>query len=279
MRSAVFAALALLSLTGTARAQESVSFPVALAGGDTLTLTAKVFRPPGDAPRPAVVLVHGCSGVGNATRRWPKVLNELGYVAMMIDSFGGRGVKEVCTRGSRPVEARDRARDIAGAVDWLKARPFVRPDRVAVLGQSHGAAATLFAALREDGGRPLPAPGFAAAIAFYPDCSLRGRTDKRFEVLRPTLVLIGEKDDWTPAERCRDLLPRIGGAPLELRTYPDALHAFDSVGVAPRYRPEVSNRTKPGGCCGAWIGYHEASYLDARARVAAFLAQHLGGAR
>ncbi|MCW5747079.1 MAG: dienelactone hydrolase family protein [Alphaproteobacteria bacterium] len=259
-----------------AGAQSTVSFPVALPDGQPLTLTAKLFRPAGDEPRPAVVLMHGCGGVSNATRRWPAVLNGWGYAALMVDSFGGRGVKEVCTGGTRPVNARDRAFDIAGATTWLKTQSFVRAERIAVIGQSHGGAATLFATLKEDGDRrPLPEPGFAAAVAFYPDCTLRGRTEKRFDAQRPTMILIGDKDDWTLSQRCHELLPRLTGAPVSLHTYPDALHGFDSVGLVPRFRPEVRNRNKPGGCCGAWIGYDEAAYRDARGKVDAFLRQHL----
>jgi dienelactone hydrolase len=266
-----------LAVGGPVAAQVDVSFPAPLPNGTTLTLTAKLFRPAGEAPRPAVVLMHGCSGIANATRRWPPVLVDWGYVTLMVDSFAGRGVKEVCTRGARPVSPRDRAFDVAGATDWLKAQPFVRADRIAVIGQSHGGATTLFATLREvDATSPLPMPGFAAAVAFYPDCTLRGRTDRRFEALRPTLILIGDKDDWTPAGWCRDLMPRLRGAPVTLHIYPEALHSFDSVGLKPLYRPEVANRSKPGGCCGAWIGYDAQAYRDAVAKVEAFLRQHLG---
>lgn len=269
--------VALALASAPAAAQTSVSFPVALPSQQPLTLTAKLFRPTANDPRPAVVLVHGCAGISNATRRWPKVLTDWGYVALMVDSFGGRGVKEVCTRGAFAVDARDRAHDIAGAVAWLQAQPFVRADRIAVIGQSHGGAATLFATLKEDGDRrSLPTPGFAAAIAFYPDCSLRGRIDKRFEVQQPLMILIGDKDDWTPSAKCHELMPRLRGAPVALHTYPNALHSFDSVGMAPRYRPEVSNRNLPGGCCGAWIGYDEEAYRDALVKVEAFLRQYLG---
>ncbi len=254
----------------------AVSFAGPRAGNE-LVLSAALFRPDAAAPRPAVVVVHGCGGVGQGVRDWGRRLAESGYVGLVIDSFGGRGVKEVCTRGGATVDARDRAWDIAGAVAWLKAQPFVRPDRIAVQGHSHGGAATLFATLGQAGDRsPPPEPGFVAAVAFYPDCSLRGRTEARFEVRRPLVVLVGEKDDWTPADRCRELLPRLSGQPVALHTYADAYHGFDTVGSKPRYRPEVGNRNKPGGCCGAWIGYNEAAFRDASERLRSFWERHLG---
>ena len=49
----------------------------------------------------------------------------------------------------------------------------------------------------------MPAQGkkFRAAVAFYPPC--RGF---RGNVTIPTLILIGERDDVTPAADCRDLV-------------------------------------------------------------------------
>ncbi len=53
----------------------------------------------------------------------------------------------------------------------------------------------------------------------------------------PTLILIGEDDDWTPADACRKLVEgrddwgisrqKGAGAPIRLVVYPGAYHAFD----------------------------------------------------
>jgi dienelactone hydrolase len=53
----------------------------------------------------------------------------------------------------------------------------------------------------------------------------------------PTLILIGERDDWTPAEACRKLIAgqddlgvsrqKSDGVPMQLIVYPGAYHAFD----------------------------------------------------
>lgn len=265
------------SIAGQAlAAPETVKF-TATPRHERLTLDGKLYRPSTGTPRPAVIVVHGCSGQGSGARTWGGVLSKWGYVALVIDSFTGRGVKEVCTRAGGRVDARDRAWDIDGAAAWLKAQPFVRADRIGLMGQSHGGAATLFATLRDRAeNAPPPTPAFVAAIAFYPDCTLRGRTAKRFEVQRPLLILIGEKDDWTPADKCRDLLPRLSGKPFELHTYADAVHAYDNPGSKLRFRAEVSNRNKPGGCCGAWVGHDAQAYRDTLKRVEAFWLTHLG---
>jgi len=278
MRAACLILLLFATFGGEAfAAPEAVKFPVTVRR-EQLTLDGKLYRPSTSAPRPAVIVVHGCSGQGSGARTWGEVLSKWGYVALVIDSFAGRGVKEVCTRAGGRVDARDRAWDIDGAAAWLKAQPFVRADRIGLMGQSHGGAATLFATLRDGADKsPPPMPAFAGTIAFYPDCTLRGRTTQRFEVQRPLLILIGEKDDWTTADKCRELMPRLSGKPFELHSYADAYHAYDNPGSRLRFREEVTNRNKPGGCCGAWVGYDEPAYRDTLKRVDAFWRLHLGG--
>ena len=41
--------------------------------------------------------------------------------------------------------------------------------------------------------------GLKAAVAYYPSCSAQFDRD----VAVPLLILIGDKDDWTPAADCR----------------------------------------------------------------------------
>jgi dienelactone hydrolase len=53
----------------------------------------------------------------------------------------------------------------------------------------------------------------------------------------PTLILIGEADDWAPADECRNMVDgrddwgisrqKGEGVPIRLVVYPDAYHAFD----------------------------------------------------
>ncbi len=85
----------------------------------------------------------------------------------------------------------------------------------------------------------------------------------------PTLVLIGEADDWTPAERCRDMVAhsRPDGAAIALTVYPGAHHAFDVVELKPGTRS-----------LGHWLEYNEAAAKDAEEKTRAFLATNLDGA-
>src|SRR5262245_29236345 len=52
-----------------------------------------LVRPHGDGPFPAVVQFHGCAGVEAESFRWARWLADRGYVSLVVDSFGPRGVK------------------------------------------------------------------------------------------------------------------------------------------------------------------------------------------
>jgi dienelactone hydrolase len=64
---------------------------------------------------------------------------------------------------------------------------------------------------------------FKAAVAYYPLCSVAAE-----ELSIPTLIMVGELDDWTPAKYCDMWMKtRSGrGAPAKLIVYPGAYHAL-----------------------------------------------------
>ena len=78
--------------------------------------------------------------------------------------------------------------------------PFVDPDRVAVLGFANGGRLALMSV--EHGYLEQASPTkFRAAVAFYPRClGFKG------EMTAPTLILIGELDDWALAKECRNMV-------------------------------------------------------------------------
>ena len=92
-----------------------------------LRLPAVVYEPAGTGPFAAVVMLHGCSGmrtrtgeIGAIYRVWAERLAQAGYLGVVLDSFSGRGIEEICTQQQRTLSAaRDRARDAYVALDWL----------------------------------------------------------------------------------------------------------------------------------------------------------------
>jgi len=196
---------------------------------DGIVIGGHLGRPEGDGRRPAVVALHGCGGLftprgGRISSRhtdWAERLVAAGYVVLLPDSFGSRGLGAQCTTREREMRPRDRVGDAVGAADWLAVQPFVDPARIALLGWSNGGSTVLWAV----SGQVRPAGSdWRVAIAFYPGCRLPAGSE-RWKPRLPLHILIGAIDDWTPPEPCRELTDR---GPVELIEYPGAYHAFDT---------------------------------------------------
>ncbi len=251
-----------------------------LTPGAPETITARLTRPSGAGPFPAVVVLHGCGGVSPQMDRWARWLAARGHVALVVDSFGPRKVSGDCLPESPddiPVTAR--FDDAMGALRWLQAQPFVRADRVAAMGFSQGgvyAIAVINGPSLERARRrgvALPEPGFAAAVGVYPGGCFSLVKER---VVRPLLVLIGEADDWTPAAVCREMVEsmRARGADASIVVYPGAFHYFDVEGQPREVLAHVGNQYRAGGR-GATVAYQAEAAADAFRQVEAFLCQHL----
>jgi dienelactone hydrolase len=218
-------------------------------------------------PSPAVVLLHGCNGDWRRLdERWAKKIASWGYVTLTVDSFGPRGLQDTCNSGAPA----DLGFDAYRALNFLVQQPFVDPGRVAALGFSQGGWLALTSV--EHGAVEQAALNkFHAAVAFYPPCL--GFKDN---MTVPTLVLIGELDDWTPASECRNMVDgrddwgisrRKGdGAPISLVVYPDAYHGFD-----------VPSLRTPARFLGHRLEFNQAAADQSVAALRAFLSETIGG--
>jgi dienelactone hydrolase len=222
--------------------------------GTPLMLTGKLTKPIGDGPFPTVVLLHGCGGISNLRdAQWAKRLASWGYVALQVDSFGPRGLSNVCTDVPLAFSiVPKRAQDTYDAKSYLSELPFVDRNRIGVMGWSHGGITLLsMVGQKRDN-------SFRSAIAFYPLC-YRNLTDLN----APLLILIGEKDDWTHAWRCSETMPPAQiGHEVILKIYPDSYHGFDAEGV-------------DFVIAGHRIRYNQAAAADAILQVKTFLTKYL----
>ncbi|MEA2811674.1 MAG: hypothetical protein QOJ17_5815 [Rhodospirillaceae bacterium] len=228
-------------------------------------LPAYLARPSGAGPFPAVVVLHGCGGLNNVAVTWADRLASWGYVALALDSLTPRHRTNACGSGSQ-----EQPFDGYQALKFLASQPFVRAHRVAVLGMSLGGGSVL-TALERGLVEPMFPLKFRAGVAFYPWCA-----GTLGIMTAPTLVLIGELDDWTPAAACRDMAagetgaygpPREPGdrSMVELVVYPDTHHSF----VASELRSGVR-------LYGHWLEYNDAATQDAANRVKSFFKRTLG---
>ena len=248
-------------------------------GGTAVVLPGQWFPTSGPTPAPAIVLMHGCGGPfdsrGRLGTRYTELaarLNALGIHALVTDSLGPRGEKELCTQpvGQRRVTQLQRRRDALGALQWLAAQPGVDPKRLGLLGWSNGGSTVLAALNRRHPEVAAAAVQPSLAVAFYPGCE--AELARGFEPTAPLLMLLGELDDWTPAASCKALSHAASVSStrptVQWESYAGAYHGFD--GTAPvRLRLDVPNGAHPGQ--GVHVGAEPAARAAAAARMAQFL--------
>ncbi len=225
------------------------------------TIKGYLSRPAGAGPFPAVVYLHGCGGLSEQSRasagaqftRW-------GYVTLAVDSFTTRGIAQACL----DVPIAHREADAIGALIYLSKLAFVDPTRIAVVGHSQGGMVALeVASFHSFDIFEMPAGlRYKAAVAFYPSCSAA-----EDQVTIPTVVFIGELDDWSSVKRCEGWMARRAGkgAPVKLVVYSEAYHSFDNpeLRIAVRY-------------FGHWLKYDAEAAGRSTAEMRDFLAAQLG---
>lgn len=275
------AILFLLSSIAAAPVTAQQAVRIKVDGGTPETrmdIPGTIYKPAAKGPAPAVALFHGCGGVGMNLSRMADLLKSWGYLALVVDSFSSRGIKDTCgwNKWPTPADAEKRALDIDAAALWLAARNDVDPHRMAFMAYSYGGGVGLFRTLTAKTDSRLPT-GWRAAVLVYPDCDQADGIGARLRPRLPTLVTMGELDDWTPVARCRSLFDRVVADRdwIDLRVYPGAHHSFDALGLSVRYFEGAGNSSKPNRCCGAHYGAHEPTWRTFVADVKAFLEKNL----
>jgi dienelactone hydrolase len=202
--------------------------PIALAGH---------LRIPKVGPdkQPAVILMHGGQGpdgMGGIYDEWTRVLTEAGIATFAVDSFTGRGIVNLPADVAK-VGPLTRTVDAYRALEVLAKHPMIDPERIVIMGFSHGSLAAMYSNVARF--RKTHGPSnvqFAAHISVYGLCTATFREDE--DVTKPILMLHGTADDTVPIEACRAYADRLSKAGKTVRfiEYPDAHHNYDT----PKYR-------------------------------------------
>ena len=176
-----------------------------------------------------------------------------GMAILIVDSFTPRNEpKGVCANldGGKASQYFTRgSNDALAAVAVLKAMPEIDTKHIFLVGFSYGAISSLQAI--DSKNAASRDSGVAGVIAYYPFC---------YDGVDPsvrTLVLIGEKDDWTPAAKCQAVT---GKTNFEVVVYPGATHVFNMPSE------------KPLDVLGHHLVYDEKATQDAQERADAFMA-------
>lgn len=276
LANSAFAATATTVMLATAPAT------VAFNSADGKTeLTGYLYAPTSAPPHPAIVMLHGRSGLYSTLKRgtytadslsarhrmWGELWAKEGYVALLVDSFGSRGHPAGFPKHSyqdRPAEVSERSvrpLDAYGALAYLRSRGDVIGDRIALHGWSNGGMTVLSAIAYDQPGivHADPIRGFRAALAQYPSCGTQVQ-ELSYKPYAPLLVLVAAADDEVSPEVCRRFgeTMRAGHQPVELVVYDGAEHSYDDPGKTKQ--SHAPNR---------------AALLDTRQRAAQFFMRHL----
>ncbi|XWN33628.1 MAG: prolyl oligopeptidase family serine peptidase [Devosia sp.] len=260
-----------------------------LDGASGRTLNAWMTMPASSEPAPAVLFLHGCSGLGEfgsifgIYRGWADIFHQAGYAVLMIDSAGSRGLGHTCRPGpERSTMYRERPSDAYAGLSYLQSLDGIDDGRIFLIGWSQGGGIALLTMNSESIGRPEPAPthDFRAAAAFYPAaCSSRLQTQPyttvepgTWRTVAPIIIFQGAKDNWTPPEPCLAFVAEASsrGEPVEIVLYPDAVHAFDAPDMPLRRREEVT--TSRGEV--PLVGANEDARSDAVQTLLSYFAKH-----
>ncbi|OUC13129.1 MAG: hypothetical protein B0A82_18865 [Alkalinema sp. CACIAM 70d] len=257
-------ALAACKTTST----QNVIYPSVHPGGRPAAeqVHARIYKPEGAGPFPAILVLHGCDGIKQHYEGWAEVAASWGYVAVLVDSFTGRGFGQICTN-TADVQPDERVLDIVGTTAYLKTLPYVKADAIGLFGFSHGGW-TIMKGVQANA--RLTNSGVKAAVAYYPWCD----PERDGNVDLPLLILMGAADNWTPPERCRNLKDqrRLRKPELvDMVFYDGAYHAFD----IPGRTMEMLGRGEGGSITMRRVGYNAPAAIDAMKRAKAFFDTHL----
>ena len=256
-------------------------------------------------PMPAVVLLHGSSGLSTTVARWEPELLALGMATLAIDCFSGRGVRSTNDDQGQLAQL-TMAFDAYRGLALLQADPRIDAARIALLGFSLGGQGVLLAGQRRLQQRfaDRGSEGFAAFVALYPVCALQLQGDQeRSEA--PLLILQGAADDYVDPAQVQRTVQRLqaAGCPVELELLAGAGHVFDGPDFDPPLalpRAQTLSRCSLGEAAdgqiinattgqpfswqdpcvgrGACLAYNAAAAQVALKRVGAFLTHHLSSA-
>jgi dienelactone hydrolase len=258
-----------------------VHFP-SLDGPPATQLDGYLFPAPGAGRHPAVVFLHGCSGLlarsGKIYSRemdWAKWLNAAGITVLMVDSLNPRHHGGMCAPATFEASIyRARPLDAYAALQYLQGLPDIRPDRIGAIGWSQGGGVVLDAIRSTSPARSAAQSigNFRAAVAFYPArCSISAQ-GPAWRSPVPLLLLQGAKDVWTDPVPCERLMHSVApGTDATMQIYPNAYHDFDWPDLPVRRLPAFTTRRG----IVPIEGTDPEAREDARQRVIAFMAGHL----
>lgn len=202
-----------------------------------LQVPAELRVPPG-VRLPAVVVVHGSSGIDSRGKFHIQALNQAGIATLEIDMWTPRGI---VTPADRPRSVPETLPDAYGALQFLMQQPRIDPARIGIMGFSWGGVVSMLTATKPYTDQYMSGSGhFKAHAPFYPVCWVYNHVPG-YEFASftgaPVFVQGGELDTYDLLDTCLKLEQSVDATNpgiLSVKMYPGATHAFD------RNEPEIT---------------------------------------
>jgi dienelactone hydrolase len=207
----------------------------------------RLTKPEGVGRFPTALLYSGCDGPKDNLDRWAATLTRHGWAAIVVDSHGPRGFSDheiwrlICA--GQMFMGSERAGDVLVSIADARRLPFVDPDRIALIGASHGGWAimdllaldpprrlpfNLSAAPDDPAGDPLA--GVVGTILLYPYCGTANRAARQgWRRPIPSLFVLSADDAIADPEDCTRIAGRLEerAVPVDVLMLSGVTHGFD----------------------------------------------------
>jgi dienelactone hydrolase len=177
-----------------------------------------------EGKRPGILIVHEWWGLNDYARKRAKMLADLGYVALAVDMYGeGKQAEhpdDASKFSSEIMKNFDGAKArFQAALNFLKGRPDVDPDRIAAIGYCFGGGVVLNMARQ---GVDLK------AVASFHGGLAAVKPAQPGSVKAKIIVFNGADDTFVPAEQIEAFKKEMTSAGADFRfiSYPGAIHSF-----------------------------------------------------
>ncbi len=203
----------------------AASRPARISAALSLPLQAK-------SPSACMVILTSSAGVQRHREHfYAQALNAAGMAALIVDSFGGRGVRRTVADQTL-VSAAQMEGDALAALAWLRADPRIDGNRIGVMGVSKGAGAALATAIAV---RQRWRPGFPHLFDLHVAICPGGTSQHRDATThdRPIFFMLAGRDDYTPAPLAIEYAERMraaGNRRIKVKVYGGAHHGWESLG-------------------------------------------------
>ncbi len=220
---------------------------------ETLRPYYRAATPDGPGPFPTALLFSGCDGPGDNLDLWSEMLVARGWAAITVDSHLPRDFLDyevwrlICA--GQLLMGSERAGDVLVSLYDARRLPFVDPERIVLIGASHGGWAIMELLVFEklwrlpfnltalpEGDAIHPLDGVVGTILLYPYCGTANRARRTlWRYPAPTLFLLAQNDLIAPHADCLAVAGRLAGAglPVESEVFPGVTHGFDQAKRAP----------------------------------------------